>query len=216
MRAASTDDAEAIEHLVPEAAGGNEASWWLLWQMVEPVLLKTVGSPRVIGRMSQNEDDIRNIMVDVMEKLRADDHRRLKMYLDKRSADPRLAFTPWLIVVAKRAAIDYMRAHDEYLDKRRSRNVDSAPGAWVAPGTLPNDSRLGGSRPGMTNRGAALTMLRYAYETLPKDQIGALELWIINATYADMADKLGLDTPKDAERLVRAALERLRRHFRER
>ncbi len=44
----------------------------------------------------------------------------------------------------------------------------------------------------------------------------ALELWIQSVGYGEIARAMGLDTPKDAERLVRAGLERLRRHFRDR
>ncbi len=136
-----------------------------------------------------------------------------RRYLEARRENPNLHFVPWLIVVARRIVVDYQRAHGEYIDRRRTPDA-SSPGKWIQKATLPNDSRLHGIRPQMTNRGAAMTMLRYAYSELPADQLDALLLWIINTPYSEIASELGLDSPKDAERRVRAALERLRRHFR--
>ena len=73
-----------------------------------------------------------------------------------------------------------------------------------------------GARPALTNRGAAMTMLRYAYKELPPDQLAALELWIVNSGFDGIASELGLGDSQAAAKLVRAALERLRRRFRER
>jgi hypothetical protein len=67
----------------------------------------------------------------------------------------------------------------------------------------------------MTNRGTAMEMLRHAGDALPPEQKRALDLWIRSATFAEIADELAMPGGAGAaERLVRAALERLRRHFR--
>jgi DNA-directed RNA polymerase specialized sigma24 family protein len=203
-----------LEAVVLRAAAGEEAAWIDLWTALEPRLEGLARQARVSGRLSQNEDDRRNIVVEVMARLRAADMRRLKLYLDARRQNPALAFVPWVTVVAKRVAIDYMRGHGDYVDRRWNRNPDSAPGAWVNLHTLPGDSRLVGGRPPVTNRGAAMTMLRYAYSELPADQLAALELWIVQHDYPEIAEELGLGDAAAAQRLVRAALERLRRHFR--
>jgi DNA-directed RNA polymerase specialized sigma24 family protein len=212
---AEVEDAE-LEALVASAATGDAGAWQALWQALEPRLGGLVRRPRVTGRLCRNEDDCRNIVVEVMARLCDDDFRRLKMYLATRADNPQLAFVPWVLVVAKRTAIDYMRGHGEYLDRRGSRNPDSAPGAWVRLGTLPSDSRLDGARPAVTNHGAAMKMLRYAYKELPKDQLEAFELWILHTGFDEISTQLGLGGAKQAERLVRAALERLRRKFRDR
>jgi DNA-directed RNA polymerase specialized sigma24 family protein len=209
------DDGD-LEGLVPAAASGDPDAWHALWRALEPRLAGLVRKPRVTGRLSASEDDCRNIVVEVMARLSDDDFRRLKMYLASRAANPQLSFVPWLLVVARRTAVDYMRGHGEYLDRRGRRNPDSAPGAWVKLGTLPSDSRLEGARPPLTNQGAAMKMLRYAYKELPADQLEAFELWILNTGFREIAERLGLGGAKEAERLVRAALERLRRRFRER
>lgn len=206
-------DAE-IEDLIPRAVEGDEAAWRSLWEGLEPRLGAVVRKPRFAGRLSRNEDDVRNILVEVMGRLRDDDYRRLRRYLQQKAAKPKMTFMPWLIVVAKRIAIDYLRAHADYIDKRRNLDTES-PGKWVEHGTLPTDSRIDGGRPPVTNQGTALAMLRYAHQMLPPEQVGALELWILQKSFAEIADELQLESPKAAERLLRAALERLRRHFRE-
>jgi hypothetical protein len=68
----------------------------------------------------------------------------------------------------------------------------------------------------MTNRGTALELLRYAAGAVPEPQLAALELWTEGASYDDIARELELAAGADgAEKLVRAAIERLRRRFRE-
>jgi DNA-directed RNA polymerase specialized sigma24 family protein len=208
---------DSLDDLVADAASGNEAAWWLLWEQVEPRLERILQNPRVTGRLSGNVDDVRNILVAVMEKLLDKDRRRLKSYLEKKSekSDKKGGFPAWLAVVAKRVAIDYMRAHEDYVDKRRTRGEDSAAGMWVIPSELPNDSQLFGHRPPVTDRGSALALLRYAYSSLPPEQMAALELWILNKSYGEIATDLELESAEAANRMVRAALERLRRRFRE-
>jgi DNA-directed RNA polymerase specialized sigma24 family protein len=204
---------QELEDLVAEAAAGNEAAWWLLWEEVEPGLERLLRNPRVTGRMSQSEDDVRNIMVNIMEKLRDDGSRRLRKYVEQDRREG--GFKAWLAVVTKRIVVDYMRAHTDYVDRRHSHSAKSAAGRWVIPGELPSDSQLVGSRPPVTDRGMALALLRYAYETLPKDQLAALELWILNKPYDTIAAELELESARVANKLVRAALERLRRRFRD-
>jgi len=203
-----------LEDLVEDAAHGNEAAWWLLWESVEPRLERLLSNPRVTGRLSTDVDDVRNILVGVMEKLRDDNSRRLKRYLETR-AEKSGGFEAWLVVLTKRAAIDYMRAHHDYVDKRKDLDSGGGAGEWIIPKELPSDSQLVGDRPPVTTRGAALTLLRYAYDSLPKDQMTALELWILNTPYATIAEKLDMESPEAANKFVRAALERIRRKFRD-
>jgi len=200
--------------MIPQVVGGDEEAWRALWAALEPRLGGLARKPRFSGRLSRSEDDVRNIIVEVMDRLRDDDFRRLRRYLAQRAERPGTTFMPWLIVVAKRIAVDYLRAHADYIDKRRDPKTDS-PGKWVEQGTLPSDSRLDGGRPPVTNQGTALAMLRFAYDNLPAEQVAAVELWILQKSFAEMAQELGLESPKAAERVLRAALERLRRQFRD-
>ena len=203
-----------LEPLVERAAAGDELAWADLWEAIEPRLLPLIGTPRFLGPLSRGQDDARNVMVEVMARLLADDFRRLRMYCDKRASRPDMRFMPWLLVVAKRVAIDYIRAHDQYIDRRHARGPDSAPGKWVSNTTLPAESRLGGARPPMTRRGAALELASEAGRLLSEPQRAALSQWIQSESFAAIAHALELESSADAERLVRAGLQRLRRQVR--
>lgn len=205
-------DDEEIETLVAAAAAADELGWKGLWAAIEPLLLRIIAQPQFLGRLGQREDDRRNIVVAVMARLRADRFHRLQLYLEARRANPRLRFISWLRVVAKRVGIDYLRGHQEYV--RRHDEDASTPGHWVETGTLPPASQLFGERPPVTNRGTARELLRYAEGAIPDDQRRALELWAQSESFAEIARALELGSASEAERMVRAAIERLRRRFR--
>ncbi len=213
-------DAEALagavlEDLVRAAAAGDEASWRQLWVAIEPRLHAIIARPRFLGRLGQREDDRRNIVVEVMGRLRADGFHRLGLYLEARRANPALTFMSWLRVVAKRVGIDYLRGHPDYIDRRREPGA-SAPGRWIEQETLPPASQMPGARVPVTTRGTAREMLRFASAEIPEAQRRALELWIQSHSDDAIAAELGLASATEAHRLVRAALERLRRQFRSR
>jgi DNA-directed RNA polymerase specialized sigma24 family protein len=139
-----------------------------------------------------------------MARLRAARFHRLQLFLEAKRQNPGLKFLSWLRVVAKRVGIDYLRTHPEYI---------RAEVAWVTPGTLPPSSQLG-DRPPVTSRGTAHELLAYAEGALPEEQRRALEMWAGSASWSDIARELALPDEPSAERLVRAAIERLRRRFR--
>ena len=205
-------DGEDLERLVVDAAAADEAAWQQLWAAIEPPLSRLVAQPRFLGRLGQREDDRRNIVVAVMARLRADDFKRLKLYLEAKQQNSRLRFFGWLRVVAKRVGIDYMRAHPDYV--RRDDSQASAPGRWVDPGTLPPASRIFGERPPLTNRGTARELLQFAAGAIPEDQLRALHMWTASESFEDIARALDMPSASHAEKLVRAALERLRRKYR--
>jgi len=190
-----------LESLVAAAATADEAAWQALWAAIEQPLARIVAKPRFLGKLGRNEDDRRNIVVAVMARLRADRCHRLQLYLEAKAQNPRLGFLSWLRVVAKRVGIDYLRAHPDYL---------RAPRAWVEPGTLPPASQLYGERPPVTNRGTARALLEFA----DGDERRALEMWAQGESFAAIARALDKRDAHDAERMVRAAIERLRRKFR--
>jgi len=206
-------DDDEIEALVVAAAAEDELAWKGLWAATEPMLLRIIAQPSFLGRLGQREDDRRNIVVTVMGRLRADRFARLALYLESKLVNPRLRFISWLRVVAKRVGIDYLRAHPDYV--RRHDADRSRPGQWIEAGTLPPASQIFGERPPITNKGTAQELLRFAAAECPDDQRRALELWAQSETFDDIARAIGLASAAEAERTVRAAIERLRRRFRD-
>lgn len=208
-----------LEPLVAAAAAGDELAWHELWSHLEPRLTALLRRPQFTGPLARVEDDVRDIVVAVMAKLRQHDCQRLRVYLEQRRADPELGFMRWLTVVAKRVAIDAQRAHPDYVDRRRAApradgGEDVPPGVWLEMEELPDEGAVGSSRPPMTNRVTARQILRYADGVCSEPQRRALEMWAGQASREDIARDLGLPGPDDAERLVRSAVERLRHHFR--
>ena len=85
---AESSDDQRIEALVARAADGDEPAWQELWALVEPRLTRVVAQPRFLGRLGQREDDRRNIVVDVMARLRTNDFDRLRLYLASKRDNP--------------------------------------------------------------------------------------------------------------------------------
>lgn len=205
--------APPIEVLVEQVLAAEAGAWQEFWQTVEPRLYALIRRPSFLGKISQNEDDCRNIVVDVLAALRSDEHARLRSYAEARVKNPALPFFAWLAVVAKRLAIDYMRKQDSYQDLR-GRAGDGPKGAWTPTTALPPDSQMPGVRPPVTNRATVAELLAFAGKDLPHDQNVALSAWIQGGSFEDIAVAAGLAGPRQAEKTVRAALERLRRKFR--
>ncbi len=205
--------APPIDALVDQVLADRPGAWQDLWQAVEPRLYALIRRPSFLGKLSQNEDDCRNIVVDVLAALRADDHARLRSFVAARARNPALPFFAWLAVVAKRLAIDYMRRLDDYQDLR-GRAGDGPKGAWAATTELPPDSQLPGVRPQYTNRATVAELVAYAGRDLTAEQNAVLSAWIQGGSFEDVARASGLGGARQAEKAVRAALERLRRKFR--
>jgi DNA-directed RNA polymerase specialized sigma24 family protein len=203
-----------LHALVGATLAGDEQAWQALWQRVEPTLYATLRRPHVLGRLSQSEDDCRNIVVEVMARLRADGFARLAHYRDARRDNPAVPFLGWLVVVARRVAIDYLRGHDAYIDRRHDKAA-SSPGAWRDIQAVASDSQLPGVRPAITGRGTARELFAFAGAQLAPDQRRALAAWLEGASFDEIAATGGAASPREAEKLVRAALVRLRRRFRE-
>lgn len=202
-------DPEALVQLV--LAGDGDA-WHKLWQAVEPRLYAVLRRPYFLGRLSDSEDDCRAIVVEVMARLKANDLARMHAYARARKERPTLTFHAWLIVVAKRVAIDYLRGVDTYIDRRREPGA-SKPGGWRILDTLIADSRAHGARAPITDAATAHQILEAAAE-LPVQQQQALRSWLEGRRYDEIAAQHGFESADAAERALRAGLERLRRRFR--
>lgn len=205
-------DVEA-EALILRVLDGDEHAWRLLCQLVEPRLMTTFRRPSFLGRLSDSEDDCRTILANVMARLRESDFARLRTWQQAGGSSERPPFIAWLLVVAKRVAMDHLGAHDEHVDRRGEPRA-TRPGVWRALDTLIADSRVPGARRHITDDATAHEILARAAD-LPAPQRDALGAWLNGESYAEIALAHTLDDERGAERAVRAALERLRRQFRE-
>ncbi|HEV7556232.1 MAG TPA: hypothetical protein VGO00_12280, partial [Kofleriaceae bacterium] len=129
-------------------------------------------------------------------------------------ANPGKNFGDWIRIVTANMARDHVssrigqanRADDEApLNKRLVNTLASL----LADG---DDPRLA-YKPSSTHAQLARELLDYATRELDPAQFAALRRWLEGGTFDELAGELGLSGPRDAERVVRAALARLRRQF---
>lgn len=100
---------EQLHRLVVRAADGDDAAWGAMWEHLEPWLSAFVAQPRFLRRLGQREQDRRNIVIDVIARMRANRFERLRLYLEVRCETPGIDLRTWLSVVARRAGIEYAR-----------------------------------------------------------------------------------------------------------
>jgi DNA-directed RNA polymerase specialized sigma24 family protein len=205
---------DEIEALVAKVVAGDERAWQELWAALQPRLLGLVRKPKFLGDIADNEDACRDIVLAVMARLREQDFMRLRLYLDARARTPTMIFFSWLGVVTKRVGIDHMRAMPEYVDRRRSREPVSSPGKWITPVTF-TESAVGAELKTFSRKVTAAELLAHARAMVPDDQQRALELWLQDASFEEIAQEISAPDADHAAKLVRAVLERLRRKFRE-
>jgi hypothetical protein len=207
------NEASLVTELIGRATAGDEEAWQELWRRLDGPLHAMIRQFRM-GRISHEEDERRAVVLEVMGRLRDADFRRLRMFAVAQTEDPQLALLPWIKVVARRVAIDHLRAHPHYVPGARDPAGARTPGQWKDPASLPPPSLLPGERPAMTRDGTAREMLEHARTVLPEAHFRALELKMQGEEPASIARAVGLASPAEAERVVRAAFERLRRKFR--
>src|SRR5262245_57671102 len=102
--------------IIEKTIAGDAAAWKTLWGRVEPRVWALTGRARLTGMLARREDERRNICLAVMERLAADDFRRLRAYLEHvrgcfaaSSPEEERHFGAWIATVATRVALDYVR-----------------------------------------------------------------------------------------------------------
>lgn len=204
----------ALAGYVPRVVGGDDAAWKELVVQLEPHLIALLRRSRTLGPMRHNVDDCRAVMISVLERLKKDNYRGLRLFQPWVAANPGKDFGDWIRIVTVNMARDHVssrlgaaeRADDEPPRNKRMLNTLAS--------LLPTDDdhRLA-FRPAMTSDQLARELMEYAARALDPVQLRALNLWIEGASFEELAAELDLPRPQDATRLVRAALARLRRHF---
>ena len=212
----SLDDSglAALAGYVPRVVGGDDAAWKELVVQLEPHLIALLRRSRTLGPMRHSVDDCRAVMISVLERMKKDDYRGLRLFQPWVAANPEKDFGDWIRIVTVNMARDHVssrlgdaaRSDDEPSRNKRMLNTLAS--------LLPSDDdhRLA-FRPLITHDQLARELMEYAARTLDPVQLRALTLWIQGASFEELATELDLPRPQDATRLVRAALARLRRHF---
>lgn len=223
MMASQDSDFASLAAYVPRVLGGDAAAWEELVTRLEPLLVELLRRSRTLGPMRHNVDDCRAVMTSVLERLRKEDFRGLRLFPPWSKVNPGKDFGDWVRIVAVNLARDHVSARLGNAARGGAGGAD--PGAEddapinkrmlnTLASLLPKDDdhRLG-FRPSMTNVQTARELLEYAARALETVQLRALRRWMDGASFEELAGELGLSSPRDADKLVRAALARLRRQF---
>lgn len=198
-----TLDDELLERVV----AGDALAWHQLWRRMEPLVDRVCRSPRIVGPLARREDERRNIELAIIAGLREKSFRRLRAYLDARKAGRAGSFGAWLTTVARRVALDAVRAHPEHLDPRGRRGGDR----WAR--FTPNWSEHGVSTPGRTETLVrAAQLMDAARASCSPEQLDVLHRWLAGASRAEIAAELRVPSEL-VHRRLRSALKRLRDRY---
>jgi DNA-directed RNA polymerase specialized sigma24 family protein len=186
------EDWDVVAALVQAGARG-EPTFDALWTVLGPEVERWVGTPRFLGRVSDDEDLRREIVVRTWIKLR--DGVRLRELADATPTQIRA----WLRRVVKNIGIDTLRGCAEYARE---------DGAWRTVEELGDEPVYDETARRLL---AKQVMAALADRVLYRD---AITLWLVGHDSAEVADRLALASAADAERVLGAAKELLRRRFR--
>jgi RNA polymerase sigma factor (sigma-70 family) len=198
-----------------ESAAVREESWSRFLGDHSRLLL------RVARTVAPNAEDAMDAYAAILEDLRADDARRLRAY----TPDGRSKFTTWLLVVARRICVDFIRrrygrygAEQDERDAvaRRSRRALAALLSGTTDlATIP-DERVGEPDEHLRTR-ELLEKLNHALQEISPDDRLLLKLRFDDELPArEIARLLALPTPFHVYRRLNAVLARLRDRLAER
>jgi len=198
------------EEIVSRVLRGDRSAWMSLFTKYGPVVAAIARTNRSMGSYRNSEDDVRNVMAQVFERLRRDDYRALRTFAPWRDKNSGKSFNDWITIVTVNVVRNYITG------KLGAPKADKASAKQMV-NTFADALKLDGDeplvRPQMTNRETANQILEYAREHLAEDQMAALAGWLEGSSFDDIAAELRLGDARAADKLLRAALAKLRRHF---
>lgn len=205
-----------MHELLSAVIAGDEAAWHRLCLDILPTLEGIARKRRITGELCEREDEVGNMVAAMLAGLQADDWHRLRVYLASCEQHREGSFRKWLGTVAANIAHDYVRAHPEYLRPPAGEAAAQESGEWwVRHEPMPDscaEPPPGSGGPDVAEAAMILRILKRA-DALPRDQREALWLRLADQDNETIAQRLSLPDAGAAERLVRTAVGRLRRHF---
>jgi hypothetical protein len=191
------------------AIGQNKGSFTVVWIRLEPEIDRWLRSPSFLGRVSDDEDHRREIIVRTWIKLQQRDHERVRLFATTElaaSASPQRHARCWLRRVVKNIGIDYVRGLPEYVRSEASwRVLDAVNDELCAEASDPHAA---------IEAGQLLDALDERANTRRGLYRIAIEMWLAGYDTAEIARACELESAAAADRILGAAKELLRRRFR--
>jgi len=228
--------------LVLGVVRGDRAAWFQLTLYIEEWVHEHV--PRHWrmrkARLAGSEDDVRDVLLETLERVDRDDFRALRQYLDRklaavpdvRSTDSEAAAPPsfvgWLAGLVDFSIRDHIRkrygrapsgragdvgeeAEDGALPTLSKRSLHS----WAVHPTEPNSGHFGAANAGLSRVLTARSILNYAAEAFDARELGLFQRYLDQATFEELAAEFSLADADSARGEVRKLKERLRARFRD-
>jgi DNA-directed RNA polymerase specialized sigma24 family protein len=202
-------DVARCEALAARAADGDVGAWKELIAELWPAWVRHVRGTRAMGPLARSDDHVHDVLAKLVDKLGHDNGRGLKLYRPWKDRHPDKSFEDWIHIVVANAVRDHVRSHLGESKEPREPSVKRLLNDFTASPAL----EALGVRPPMTAAQTARQLLEFARARLPADQYGALMQWIDGATFEEIEADLEGAEAGQGQRLVRAAVATLRRHF---
>ena len=193
-----------LEDLARRAAAGSPDSLHKLIELSWPFLHSYARSLTAIRWLGRDEDHAHNVVTAVIA--------RLNQPGVLRTFEGGGDFRRWLATVAHNEAITYVRRLGGRSHKPRSREDEPSRKALLNLFANSADLEELTTRPKYTEQQRVAQLLDAARATLDERQLQALSLWLEDHDAAAIGEALGC-SPKDAEKVRRAAIARLRDQF---
>lgn len=198
----------AVLVAVQALLAGDATQWQTLVAEVHALAL-AVCQRRQAAR---GADFASNVALRVIERLRKEDYKALRRFMELRDTYPALAFETWTRGIINNALIDEVRSLPETSRKRVGKRRELQTRTHVIFEDEQHAASASLAHSGILD---ARRVLRWIHDAdFPLDQKRALLFWLNGHSIADCARQLDLDET-GTRRLLRAARQRLRRQFQE-
>jgi hypothetical protein len=239
-----TDTAAPLPDIVADplvlgVVHGDRAAWFELTLHIEAWVERHV--PRHWrmrkARLSHSEDDVRDVLLETLERVDRDDFRALRQYLErKQQAVPdvraqllegatELTFAGWLAGLVDFAIRDHVRKRYGRRAPASASKDDELLGlpvltkrslhSWAVHPSETQSGHFGGAAAGLSRLLTARSILSYAAEVFDARELRFFGRYLEQATFEELAQEFSLARPELARAEARKLKERLRARFRE-
>jgi hypothetical protein len=220
----------APRETLQQVVDGFPEAWRSLQEQILPQLERWARSHPNLRRkgLARSEDDLREVVLVTLERLRAADFRNLRNFLAS-TAESTVPFESWLYGALDFTVREHLRHRFGRVGRRRA-GGDPAVTAAEADVKQPKPGKrdlntfaarfeeelFANSRTGLTWKVTLREVLAYAEAQFTPLESRALRTYVeAGASYEELRDELGLADASEAERLIRRLKERLRVRFRD-
>lgn len=226
-----------VDPLVYGVVHGDRAAWFQLTMHIEAWV--EAHAPRHWrmrkARLASSHDDVRDVLLETLERVDRDDFAELRRYLaqkraevpdvrsETREADTDLSFTAWLASLVDFAIREHVRKRYGRTSKASARPGDPARTglskrslhSWAVHPSEGEAANTAGATLGLSRILTARSILGYAEQAFDARELALFRRYLEQSTFEELAEEFALASPELARAEVRRLKERLRARFRE-